>query len=394
MAGIHDAPAGDAREAVLRALRDGEPLAGGYLFWSITERCLNRCGFCGQQELFADRGRPVDRRLFARVIRAAAAGGLAELVLTGGEPGLHPDLEFFVQAGRESGMTVSVATSGAGGAGTAARLKAARPDRVAVSIDCAEANIHDGMRGRPGALRDALHVLRTLSDEGHSDLCIVTVITRDNIDRLQGLIPLAGRHRVLHLALSLVMDPWGLSRAALRPDRSSIERYLLDTLPQLLELSRGRVTLRPLPVPVEASRLLQQQDTDGLARYLRSPANREAISGEASLWAEGLYNAVFRERFGCPLPLRDVMIAPDGDVYPCSSPTALLPENRLGNIHTADLTDIRRNGKARQLVEQVDRRDCCAACQSLSNSSDGTYLVLRQPGSAPDTVWRKLRVAR
>ena len=30
---------------------------------------------------------------------------------------------------------------------------------------------------------------------------------------------------------------------------------------------------------------------------------------------------------------------------------------------------------------------CCASCQALSNSSDGTYLVLREPDSVPDELW-------
>jgi radical SAM protein with 4Fe4S-binding SPASM domain len=380
------------RDIVLRRVAAGEPLGGGYLFWSITAKCPNECGFCGQAALFEGSRELSDRGTIARVIEEAKAEGFRELILTGGEPMIHPDLEAFVAEARQRGVGVSVATSGAGGRRAATRLLACRPGRVALSIDSSDEAVHDQMRRRTGALREVRELLEALAEGGAMDLSIVTVVTRQNIEGLDGLVELARSHGVRHLALSLVLDPWGMSKRDLRPDSRALERYIFETIPRLIELAGASLRIRPNPVPVGASRLLSGPG-EALAAYLRSERAAQHIRREVAFWSRGQYNAAFRRLYGCLLPLRDLMILPNGDVYPCSSPTALRPQNRLGNIAKESLAALRRGPALARFYADVQRQRCCAECQALSNSSDGSFLVLRCPELVADRLWTTLRGA-
>lgn len=377
-----------ARERVLEAVARGEPLKGGYLIWNLTDRCLNRCQFCQDESGRAETGAVVTRETFRRVAEEARDEGFRELFLSGGEPGLLAELPDLVSIARDSKLAVAMFTSGAGGKATLDRIVRARPLRVTVSIDAAAPAVHDRLRGRAGAYADACLAVRELSRCPGIQVDLHAVVTRDNADDLGGVVVLARRHGIRHLAVSLVLDAYGRDRAALRLTKPMMLRFVCETIPRLMELAGADVVVRPLPVPMGAVALLANPHE--LSGYLVQHRESTDLRDEIELWASGHYNRAFLAEYGCLLPLRDLTIEPNGDVYPCSASTAFRPDHVVGNVHQDSLATIRRSSTLRAFYRDLRQNDCCARCHACSNMSDGSYLVRSRPDAVPASLWPAL----
>jgi len=160
----------------------------------LTLACNARCIHCGSTA-----GRPRDDELdpaaFASVFADLASLGGEEVCLLGGEPFLHPQwFEIASDAGKR-GLGVVFITNGAPVDRTLAKRLAGLPGlaRVAVSVDGACAEVHDGIRRRRGSFREATEALSLLQERGVEAGAITTVM-RDNLEELPRLRDLlAGR---------------------------------------------------------------------------------------------------------------------------------------------------------------------------------------------------------
>jgi hypothetical protein len=120
----------------------------------VTRRCNMRCAHCSVESGPDVRGEPTERELLDRV-RAAAAGDVRSINLTGGEPMLRPRTVLrLVRAARRLGVTTSLTTNGFWGR-TAARarhgvhaLRRAGLGLLTVSVD----RYHDEFQGPTPAL--------------------------------------------------------------------------------------------------------------------------------------------------------------------------------------------------------------------------------------------------
>ncbi|MBQ6421493.1 MAG: radical SAM protein [Clostridia bacterium] len=118
------------------------------LQWHITHRCNLRCSHCYQRDFdaFCSRDAMLETlekfRVFLdnRQLRG-------HLNVTGGEPLMHPDLFFLLEAAREREISAAVLTNGTLIDGrTARRLSRAGVTYVQVSLDGTKA-VHDAIRG-------------------------------------------------------------------------------------------------------------------------------------------------------------------------------------------------------------------------------------------------------
>lgn len=144
--------------------------------WMLTNRCNYRCKSCSvwrikesTKELSVDevkRGLDVLRKL-----------GVLEVVLSGGNPLLRPDIDeildyasrFFITTIYDNG---SVAVE---------KIDALRnADFVAISLDTLNQKKHDYLRGVPGAWRKAVDAIETLHKEGIS-VGVATTISQVNL---------------------------------------------------------------------------------------------------------------------------------------------------------------------------------------------------------------------
>lgn len=193
------------------------------LIAELTYRCPLRCGYCSNPTSYAST--TLSTAEWSRVFSEAAALGVLQLHLTGGEPLLRDDLEALIAAARRAGLYVNLVTSGV--PSTRARIDAlagAGVDHVQLSLQAADATVADAVAGA-AAHAHKLAVAGWVKARG-LPLTINVVLHRGNIDDVAAIVALAetlGADR-LELANTQYLG-WALAhRDALLPSETQIER--------------------------------------------------------------------------------------------------------------------------------------------------------------------------
>jgi len=124
----------------------------------ITFRCNNLCAFCAQgdkRDKYPDR----DRKTVAADLKKAYSDGARCVVFTGGEPGLHPDILYFIRTARKTGFTgVQLQTNGRALAYPAfcRALVDAGLTEFGPSLHGARAETHDSLTGAAGSFAQSV----------------------------------------------------------------------------------------------------------------------------------------------------------------------------------------------------------------------------------------------
>ncbi|GDX82656.1 heme d1 biosynthesis radical SAM protein NirJ2 [Deltaproteobacteria bacterium] len=240
-----------------------------------TLLCNLSCGFCDST---VRHQRPVGElgaaRMLALVSEAAALGARRVMILGGGEPLLAPHTVEVMRRAKELGLSGMLTTNGTLlGPTTVDAIVAMVWDEVHISVDGARPRTHDRLRGQAGAfartIRNVCRLRAARDAAGHGPrLSLHTVLTRENLDELPGIIRLAaalGAEAVEVDALvayrpeQLVhaLGPEELARLPLRVQEGLEEAARLGvrtTLSRLLKpeaLQRGE---RAAPSPLAAAR--------------------------------------------------------------------------------------------------------------------------------------------
>lgn len=160
-----------------------------------TLACNLDCGFCDTTE----RHRPPvhelsDERLLRLIDEAAAIGVRRLFLLGGGEPMLRTITPELMRRAKSYGMEGFLTTNGTKlGPELQAAIVAIGWDEVHVSVDGATPHTHDTLRGRPGAFARTVRNVCQLRQRRAAlpRLGIHTVVTRENVDELPGIVRLA-----------------------------------------------------------------------------------------------------------------------------------------------------------------------------------------------------------
>ena len=191
----------------------------------LTHRCPLQCPYCSnplsldpaRSELATDEWR--------RVFDEAAALGVLQLHLSGGEPMARPDLDLLIRHASTRGLYVNLITSGVqiNQARLATMLEAGL-DHIQLSFQHVEAAAAERIGGMPGAQARKLAAARLIRAAG-IPLTVNFVIHRQNVGHVAGMIALAselgaGRVEIAHTQYY----GWGLlNRDALIPDRAELD---------------------------------------------------------------------------------------------------------------------------------------------------------------------------
>jgi MoaA/NifB/PqqE/SkfB family radical SAM enzyme len=115
------------------------------------------------------------------VIDAAKRLGVLEVIFSGGEPLLRPDMPELVRYAHDAGLLIRLNTNGLLlTRECAAELRRAGVTQCAVSIDDANPEIHDRLRGLPGLHKKATEGVRILR-EFNIPCQILTYAARENV---------------------------------------------------------------------------------------------------------------------------------------------------------------------------------------------------------------------
>src|SRR6266403_6125073 len=140
----------DSRWQWLRkTIRTGGP---GQCVFAITNACNANCAFCGfaLDKLARDRWAFVDPAAARVAIDVLHRNFIRYLIVTGGEPLLHPQLDEIVAYAHGRGMSVLLVTNGSPLSERRCReLVAAGVSTMIISIDASTAETHEGNRGLP-----------------------------------------------------------------------------------------------------------------------------------------------------------------------------------------------------------------------------------------------------
>jgi len=151
---------------------------------SVTYRCQCRCRHCSVSNYFSevDRERELTSDEIRSILKQAVKIGIPKVDYFGGEPLLKEDIVELVRFGSRLGVYISITTNAwLLTWDMVKRLKDAGISCINVSLDSADEQEHDELRGLPGIYKKAVAAISFCHQEGIT--CIVsTYATRRRIE--------------------------------------------------------------------------------------------------------------------------------------------------------------------------------------------------------------------
>jgi len=148
---------------------------------ALTYGCNNGCAHCyNEPHRFTMASLLLDD--WFRVFDKLAAIGIPHIILTGGEPTLHPDLPAIIRHADELGLIVGMNTNGRllSHAPTMAALAEAGLNHVQITLETCRADVHDAMVGAPGAFAQTVRGIENALASGVHTITNST-LTRRNV---------------------------------------------------------------------------------------------------------------------------------------------------------------------------------------------------------------------
>ncbi|MFL4968215.1 MAG: pyrroloquinoline quinone biosynthesis protein PqqE [Xanthobacteraceae bacterium] len=294
------------------------------LLAELTHRCPLGCPYCSNPLALDPRQDELDLATWARVFGEAAALGVLQVHLSGGEPAARRDLVEITAAARAAGLYTNLITSAVGlTAKTLAALYAAGLDHVQISIQNSAPASADKIAGYRGAYERKRAAAAEVVRLG-LPLTVNAVMHRANIDRVADMVELAlalgaSRVEIAHVQYY----GWALkNRAALMPTPEQVERAA-RAVEELRVRHHGRIVIDAV-VP------------DYYARY-----PKPCVGG----WGR-----------------RSLNITPAGRVLPCHAAESI-PGLEFWSVQDHPLADIWRNSPAFRAFRGTDwMREPCRSC--------------------------------
>ncbi|MDB4980703.1 MAG: hypothetical protein JWM82_1455, partial [Myxococcales bacterium] len=189
----------------------------------LSYRCPLSCGYCSNPLELDKHAHELDTAAWKRVLGEAAALGILQVNLTGGEPLVRDDLEQLVAASRGHDLYTNLITSGVPlPRARLERLKAAGLDSLQLSVQDTDATGAKWISGRD-CLDDKLAVAAAARELG-IPMTLNVVLHRGNIARVAEFVALAERVGAERLELANTQYlGWALvNREALMPSRAQL----------------------------------------------------------------------------------------------------------------------------------------------------------------------------
>jgi len=223
--GSHASPARHARER--------KPI----VVWNITRTCNLRCVHCYSDSNAASYPGELAWDQMCNVLDDLANYGVPSLLLSGGEPMVHPRFFELVELASARGLKLTISTNGTLiTPERAAQLKAAGVAYVGISLD-GIGPIHDHFRGKEGAFDAAVRGFHACHDAGQKTGLRLT-LTRHNVSNIERILDFIEKENIRRVCFyHLVPAGRGSDLQVLSPAES---RHALDTLIARVEDWRRR----------------------------------------------------------------------------------------------------------------------------------------------------------
>lgn len=319
----------------------------------LTHRCPLACPYCSNPLELTARERELDAATWARVFREAAALGVLQLHLSGGEPASRRDLEGITASAAEAGLYTNLITSGVGLTERRLRaLEAAGLDHVQLSLQGVNPQSADLIGGYAGGFERKMEVAQLIAAQGFP-LTLNAVMHRLNLDDLPRMIEMAVELGARRIEVACVqMHGWAArNRAALMPTRAQAEGAKA-------EVARARAALK--------GRLV----VDFVPPDYHSDYPKACMGGWGST---------------------GLVVAPDGRVMPCHA-AETIPGLVFQNVAEAPLADIWRGPAFSAFRGEDWMQEPCRSCDRRGLDFGGCRcqaMALAGDPAAADPVCRK-----
>jgi radical SAM protein with 4Fe4S-binding SPASM domain len=311
--------------------------------WMATLQCGLSCAHClavSRESGFSDM--PLER--VRKLIDEVAAMGVAEFLVTGGEPLARTDLAAVVAYLGHKQINGTLNTAALPDKTLREAISQNKPGFVAVSLD-GPRKVHDAFRGKAGAYDEAMEAIRFFKSLDGVRVCAGTTVTMRNYDYLD---------ETFHLAAAGGADQWGIhllvpeGRAASQPD---------------LFLSKAQLK-RLIKFVARKRRYFRVEMADEIG-YL------------------GYLEPLVRDRpLTCGAGRSQCVVLPDGAVVPC---TTLDRSCSAGNIHEHSLMQIWNEGFADLRAWQPTGK--CGHCDYAVACKGGCWLQRKAGQQCFKEVW-------
>src|SRR6478735_3932174 len=195
--------------------------------WNITRTCNLRCVHCYSDSMAARYPGELDWEQMQSVVHDLAAYQIPSLLLSGGEPLIHPRFFDLVDYATEQGLKLTISTNGTLiTPEKAALLKAANVAYVGISLD-GIGDIHDQFRGKQGAFKAAVEGFKNCHEVDQKTGLRLT-LTRHTVSDIERILDFIEEQEIQRVCFyHLVPSGRGAALQILRPEES---RHALDTL--------------------------------------------------------------------------------------------------------------------------------------------------------------------
>ena len=312
------------------------------LVFHITGRCNLQCAYC-----YASSYDRKDLKIeeVQDVLSQAAELGTRHVILSGGEPLLHPDFYEIAEYAKELRLKVHITSNGTMIDEIAAEKLRSLDANVTISIDGSCPEVNDPLRGE-GTFSSAINSIDNLINS-----CVYTsmrmTLVKQNVNDVRNYIELAIQHNV---------------------NRCIIERITgVREIPQSFMLEPSIVAvLRTFKI------MSEYRNANGLN-----------IGSNDPLWL--LFRKDILEKYankthicgGCTAGVAAIVINPDLAVTPCPRlPITVcnLKEDSLGNIwHNSDVLQNLRNRNLFDGCSSCNYKYICGGCRGAAHAH-GSYL--------------------
>lgn len=163
------------------------------LYFYLTEGCNLACRHCWLAPRYDPNARfpTLDLDLFETALREAKPLGLSSVKLTGGEPTLHPQLTTILEMIHREELALAMETNGLlMTPALAAQIARFKDPFVSTSLDGADAQTHEWVRGVPQSFDATTRAVRILAEAGLRPQIIFSVM-RHNAAQVEMIIRLA-----------------------------------------------------------------------------------------------------------------------------------------------------------------------------------------------------------
>jgi pyrroloquinoline quinone biosynthesis protein E len=305
------------------------PLA---LIAELTHRCPLHCVYCSNPQELIARTNELPTETWTRIFHEAAALGVMQLDLTGGEPLARPDLTALVQSARAAGLYVNLITSGLPlDQKRLDELIGAGLDHFQLSFQGARQDSANEFSGAKSHLRK-LRVLDWLKSR-RVGLTLNFVVHRGNLAQLEDMLAIAENSSASRAEFAHVQYyGWALAnRERLLPTREQL-MHSMEFFKSAQERLRGKLRIEYV-VP---------------DYYAKFP--KPCMGG----WARKV-----------------MLITPQGQALPCHA-AAIIPNLYFENVREKSLKEIWQSSEAFQKFRGEDwMQDPCKSCDRRAQDFGG-----------------------